>query len=375
MSEHDDKPTGGRCDGTPRATPPGRSCCGEGEGQAAPCCGAIPLQAVARVAATLSRGDKWGMFKARIGIGRMQYAISPGLYAVGNPSADSPVLVSANYRMTFDKLRAELAGIDAWILVLDTKGINVWCAAGKGTFGTDELCLRVQAVGLERAVSHRRLILPQLSAPGVCAQEVARRTGWQVVYGPVRAADIPAFLAAGCKATPEMRRVRFPFAERIALVPLELFIWGKYMLALAAGMLLLGCLGRDGWSWARLVTVGGPSMAALLGAYVVGGVLPPALLPWLPGRAFAVKGLWVGLAAAAGYALYWLAAPGPRSGAVLAGWVLLMPAIASFMAMNFTGASTYTSLSGVKREIRAAAPVQALVAVAGIVLWTLGRFV
>ena len=85
---------------------------------------------------------------------------------MGSPSPDSPVLVSANYKLSFDVLRRSLAGIDAWILVLDTKGINVWCAAGKGTFGTEELLRRIAAVRLGEVVSHRRLVLPQLGAPG-----------------------------------------------------------------------------------------------------------------------------------------------------------------------------------------------------------------
>jgi acetyl-CoA decarbonylase/synthase complex subunit gamma len=335
----------------------------------------MPLDRVPQVPTTLTIADKWGTFKARIGVGRMHYAISPGLYAVGGPTDDSPVLVTANYRMTFDRLRSELTGIDAWIVALDTKGINVWCAAAKGTFGTDELCRRVEAVGLSRAVSHRRLILPQLSAPGIQAHEVRKRVGWEVVYGPVRAADIPQFLAAGCKATPEMRRVRFPLADRLVLTPLELFLWGRYALAVAALMMLLGCLGRDGWSWARLATVGVPSAVALLAAYLVVCVATPALLPWLPGRAFAVKGVWVGLVAAVVIiaCLSIFPAP-PHSLPGLAGWVMLICAVASFMAMNFTGASTFTSLSGVKREVRSAVPIQAFLAVAGMILWTVGRF-
>ena len=69
----------------------------------------------------------------------MNYKVDPGLYALGAPDADSPVLVSANFKMSFDLLREALPGRNAWILVLDTDGINVWCAAGKGTFGTEEL--------------------------------------------------------------------------------------------------------------------------------------------------------------------------------------------------------------------------------------------
>ncbi|HQL32652.1 MAG TPA: hypothetical protein PK969_05305, partial [Treponemataceae bacterium] len=67
----------------------------------------------------------------RLGIGRNKASVTPGLYFIGSPGAASPVLVSANYRLSFDALRKELSGIDAWILVVDTRGVNVWCAAGK----------------------------------------------------------------------------------------------------------------------------------------------------------------------------------------------------------------------------------------------------
>ncbi len=63
------------------------------------------------------------------------------------------MLVSGNYKLSFDHLRGSLAGRDAWILVLDTHGINVWCAAGKGLFGTDEVVRWVEAVGLSSLVA------------------------------------------------------------------------------------------------------------------------------------------------------------------------------------------------------------------------------
>ena len=69
----------------------------------------------------------------------MRYRVDPGLYSLGNPDSSSPVFVSANYRLSFNALRGSLKNSNCWILVLDTKGINVWCAAGKGTFGTEEL--------------------------------------------------------------------------------------------------------------------------------------------------------------------------------------------------------------------------------------------
>ena len=108
----------------------------------------------------------------------MRYRVDPGLYAVGAPDAASPVFVSANYGLSFNVLRRALAGITGWILVLDTKGINVWCAAGKGTFGTAELIHRIQATRLDTVVTHRNLIVPQLGAPGVSAHEVGKATGF-----------------------------------------------------------------------------------------------------------------------------------------------------------------------------------------------------
>jgi acetyl-CoA decarbonylase/synthase complex subunit gamma len=306
----------------------------------------------------------------------MQYWIDPGLYAVGSPTADSPVLVSANYKMSFDRLRSRLGGIDAWILVLDTKGINVWCAAGKGTFGTDEMVHRIEASGLSDVVSHRRLIVPQLGAPGVAAHEVNKRSGFRVLYGPVRAADLPAFLEAGMKATPEMRRVRFSLRDRLAVVPVELVMSAKYVLILAACFFLLAGLGTDGYSWARVLTLGTRSVVLFLIASVGSTVLTPALLPWLPGRALAVKGAWLGLILLLGLAgCLWYNPEMIESWFSLAGWCLLIPSVASFMAMNYTGSTTYTSLSGVRSEVRRAGPVQAVTGVLGVALWLVGRFV
>jgi len=153
---------------------------------------------VPRVGTKLTTADRWGAMRMRMGIGRMDYRVLPGLYAVGTPGAASPVLVTANYKLTFDILRAGLSGLDAWILVLDTHGVNVWCAAGKGTFSTEEVD-RVQEARLGELVRHRVLILPQLGAPGVAAHEVKRRCGFGVEYGPVRAQNHAGARAARLK--------------------------------------------------------------------------------------------------------------------------------------------------------------------------------
>jgi len=335
-----------------------------------------PAAEVTRVGTEITWADRWGTTKVRLGLGRMDQTVEPGLYAVGGPTEESPVLVTANYKLTFDTLRSQLGGRDLWMLVLDTKGVNVWCAAGKGTFGTDEIVTRVAAVGLDRVVSHRRLILPQLGAPGVSAHDVRERSGFRVVYGPVRADDLPAFLDAGMKATPEMRRVRFPFRDRAVLIPLELMGGAKKAVLIAACMLVLSGLNRGGYSPDRLLSFGVVNGLLFLGVFLVGVALPPLLLPWLPHRAFSAKGAWVGFIAAAALAGHAWAHPGflPNHLAAVS-WLLIAPALTSFLAMNFTGSSTYTSLSGVIREMKVAVPLQLTAAILGLVTWLVALFV
>ncbi len=305
----------------------------------------------------------------------MDYRVEPGLYAVGTPNRDSPVLVSANYKMSFDRLRSRLVGLNAWILVLDTQGVNVWCAAGKGTLGTGELVRRIEQFNLLEVTSHRTVIVPQLGAPGVAAHEVRKRTGVRVVYGPVRAQDIPAFLAAGMKATPDMRRVRFPIRERLALIPVEWMTRAKWPIMAAVLLFLLSGLGRDGYSLARLGQIGIPTAIIVLATSFGSIALGSALLPWLPGTPFSVKGLWIGLVMLVAYQTFgWFAPAVHQNLASTLAWCFLVPAITSVWVMAFTGASTYTSLSGVRRETRLALPILSIAAVAGLILWFIGRF-
>jgi len=323
-----------------------------------------------QVSSALRFDDHWGTIKARFGVFRMDYSVAPGLYALGNPHDNSPVLVTANYKMSFDRLREALPGRDVWILVLDTIGINVWCAAGKGTFGTDELVRRIKSSDLSSIVSHRKLILPQLGAPGVAAHKVAKLSGFKVQYGPIRAEDLPAYLDAGSKATAQMRIMTFPLKERAVLIPIELMEALKPFLIIAPILLVIsGIIGPAGF-WANASSYGFFAVLALLSAIVSGAVFNTLLLPYLPGRAFSVKGLSIGIVIA--LILLYLrninlqAWPGRIE---TLSWLLIIPAISAFLAMNFTGGSTYTSLSGVKKEMRWALPLQIAAIAVGIVTW------
>ncbi len=333
--------------------------------------GSIP-----RVTTRLTAADRVGAWKVRWGMGRSSYRVEPGLYAVGSPTAESIVLVSANYKMSFDLLRERLACRDAWIVALDTRGVNVWCAAGKGTFGTDELLHRIEAVGLERLVAHRKLIVPQLGAPGISAHRIRSASGFSVVFGPVKVDDLPAFIDAGFRAAPVMRTVRFRLRDRCVLIPIELIPAVQKGFLAALILTLLSGLEPGGFSLSRVLSPGIANGAILLCAWIFGAVAVPLLLPWLPGRSFSFKGLWVGLI----YLLpaLWLVhgqAQGVPNRTAMASWLLMVPAITSFLAMNFTGSSTFTSLSGVLREMRVALPIQIGSAAAGLILWIASLYV
>jgi hypothetical protein len=314
------------------------------------------MSAIQPATSTLTRADAWDHLLARCGVNRSGHRVEPGLYALGMPSAGSPVFVTANYTLSFDALRSALKAIDGYVLVLDTEGINVWCAAGKGTFGTDELVRRVEATGLQQVVQHRKLILPQLGAPGVAAHEVKKRCGFAIEYGPVRAADLPQYLKTR-QATPEMRRVTFSLRDRLVLVPVEI-VHGLLPIAIAAAALYL----LGGWL----------SAIAAVAAILTGVVLFPILLPWLPTRDFSGKGFILGGLVALPFAVAAVlghrGAPWWRPAIAALSYLLAMPPVTAFLALNFTGSTTYTSRTGVRREIFAYVPVMAGMFVAGLVL-------
>lgn len=262
---------------------------------------------------------RWDHFLVRIGHKRSTHRINSGLYALGNPREDSPVFVTANYTLSFDASRSSLAGLDCYILVLDTKGINVWCAAG------------------------------------VAAHEVKKRSGFNVEYGPVRAADLPEYLK-NHQATPEMRRVKFTLRDRLILIPVELT---HSLLPILLVALIL-------------YFVGGLILSAAVAAAILAGVaLFPILLPWIPTPNFSTKGYVLGALVVLPFALTKLLANPDQALWLRISWavvyMLVLPTVTAFLALNFTGSTNFTSRSGVRREIFTYIPVMAITFGAGLV--------
>lgn len=316
--------------------------------------------------------DYFGALKVRFSIKRNNYRVKPGLYKLGKPGKDAEVIVTSNYKLTFDTVRRSLKGINVWVLVLETYGINVWCAAGKGTFGTDELIRQINESQLQKYISHKRVIVPQLGAPGVSAYKVKKATGVSIKFGPVRAQDIKNYLAAGFRKTQKMRTVQFNIVDRLILTPVEIVNSLRYLLYAILAVFLISGISSNGYSLSELWQEGIIANFYLVIAYLSGAFIAPLILPWLPFKYFAGKGLVAGLLIFIIVNIF-----NYENSSVLdsIAWLLISGAVSSFLTMNFTGASTYTSLSGVRKEMRIFVPIQIGLTLIGLTAFIISKFV
>lgn len=196
--------------------------------------------------------------------------VAPGLYRIGDPDQDSPLFATGNFALTVRRVQRAIEGkLDAWLLVVDSAGINVWCAAGGGFLTAEKVISSFKANGVERYVGHKQMILPQLSANGVDGWEIRKETGWEVLWGPVLAEDIVAFVDNDYKKTEKMRTVMFPLKDRLEMVSGTFGLYGLLLL------LPIAIFWRHLF-WPVLMTLAGLSYF-----YAIA-------LPWLPGK----DGLW-----------------------------------------------------------------------------------
>ncbi len=287
-----------------------------------------------RVVHHWTAGERWNAIICRLGRFGARTRVPPGLYALGAPGKDSPVIATGSYRLSFDLLRRDLAAISCWILVLDTRGLDVGSAVAAGRFGTDELVIRLASSRLAQVVGHRRIIFPGLAAGAVDRGQVARATGFETLAGPARSSDLPGFLAGG--GIPEEHG--FAAADAAALVPAEL---GRSLLkypGFAFAALLFAGLGPGGVSMERAFGGSWPILVLGLASVLAGSFLGPILHAGVRQRvplwaAGAVSGLAAAAALMAGAGLSAGMDPFLRTGC----W-LFFPAASAYMAEQFSAA-------------------------------------
>jgi len=213
-----------------------------------------------------------------------------GLVRIGDPDRSSPVLLTGNFTLTVRRLRDALDGLDAWLLVANSNGINVWCAAGGGHLTHHDVIAVLRTSGIADLVDHRDLVLPQLAATGVERRPIEAATGWRTHWGPARLEDLPAVLARGGSVHGHERRMRFPLWERLEMAS----IWFLPMVAIL-GLLTWLTSGRQaaGAVVLSVVVTVVALFAALTRLPVTGG------RRWLTYGSFALAGTAIGWGALA----------------------------------------------------------------------------
>ncbi len=146
-----------------------------------------------------------------------------GLVKIGNPDEHSPVFLTCNYSLTVERVKRALKGIDCYLLIANSRGINVWCAAAGGHLTNHDVISALKLSGIEKIVEHRNVILPQLAAAGIETKVIKDKSGWNIIWGPVYARDIIHFIRNNFEKTPDMREVNFPLLQRIEMAVMWAF--------------------------------------------------------------------------------------------------------------------------------------------------------
>jgi ferredoxin len=246
-----------------------------------------------------------------------------GLRVVGNPGPDAPVLVTCNFDLTVRRVVKALQGMDCYLLVVPSHGINVWCAAGGGMLNAHSVTSVVKTSRIAEKVEHRTLVLPQFSAPGIDVARVEQETGWHCKFGPAYATDIPAYVANGFKKTGDMRRAKFPLGDRLEMA----VMWAGLLSAVALIPLLI-------MNWRLL-----PGTLALIWGFALFlFVFFDQVARFAPGPVGLVKTLLLGLLGVAGVTVYGLVIGNWTIGSVV-GWSLAILAVAFVLGFDLDGAS------------------------------------
>lgn len=282
---------------------------------------------------------------------RRTYAVAPGLYFTGDHyDRDAPILATANYHLTVFLVARRVRAANARLLVVDTEGINVWCAAGKGRFSNEEIVRQLNRYPRELLTNKRRLplILPKFGMSGVNLREL-QTYGVRPIVGPLYARDLPEFLASPPLRHRKDDRVDFGIQSRLfVLLP------GLIQLTVLSSLLASAI-------WVLAYPLGAPIQLGVVGVIATLGTIYPLLFPLIPGKRFAVKGIWLGLVVSAVF----LAVSGLGNGSLLSLSFTVPFTLAAgiLVGLEFTGNSAVSNYSRVKREIALFLPISALLLV------------
>jgi acetyl-CoA decarbonylase/synthase, CODH/ACS complex subunit gamma len=121
--------------------------------------------------------------------------VTEGIYEIGNPDENSPVLVTTNFALTYFIVSGEVEGsrVPTWLLIKDSEGLSVMTAWAAGKFAGDDVGMFVKKCGIADKVKHQELIIPGYAA-AIAGDVEEELPGWTITVGPREAAHIPGFL-------------------------------------------------------------------------------------------------------------------------------------------------------------------------------------
>ncbi len=271
----------------------------------------------------MSRIVDWLMAMIQTVFRLFPFPTRTGLRSIGSPDRDAPVLVTCNFDLTVRRVIRALQGLDCYLLVADSRGINVWCAAGGGKLTAYSVSSVVKTSRIAEKVNHRTLILPQLSAAGVDIARVEEETGWHCRFGPTYAQDITAYLGANLCKTDGMRRVTFPLAARLEMA----VMWA----GLLSAVVVIPAVIVD---WRLL-----PGVLAMIWSFALFlFAFFRQVLRSIPGRTGLAKVFFLGLVGAAGVVVYGLVL-GDWSAGSIVGWCLGIVGVALVLGFDLAGTS------------------------------------
>lgn len=323
---------------------------------------------IPKIDTTLKKKDKLYNLGTYFGINRNNYMVKPGLYAIGNPKETSPVIVSCNYKLTFDIVRNNLKNTDCFLLILETNGVNVWCAAGKGAFGTEELLRRIKFTNLEKIVSHKVLIVPQLGASGINTIEIRKSLGYRCIFSPIKAEYLEEFIKNKFKAEDYMRKVQFSLKDRALLTPLNLIQNLKYYIISLVILLLLNFLASPTKELSSVLKYGFIQSVPFLIGLIISAIVFPIILPILPFRSFSLNGFILSLILSLVIIVLRTSLYLGINQVYILGYLMLLNAMMVNVSLSFTGSTNFTSFSGVVKETLWTLPSCIIISLFGLTL-------
>lgn len=288
---------------------------------------------------------------------RQTFSIEPGLYYTGREyDIKTPMLATCNYHMTVFGLWRKLKSRNVRILVIDTKGINVWCSSSKGQFSAEEISKQLTRYKKETLTENNKitLVLPKLSLSGVSIAELKKRSIVPKI-GPVYTKDLPDYLDDLPLRNRNKDKFQFSLKDRLFTLLPSLVQVLRYGIYITIGLFIWHYFFNTGIYW------------QVLPIFVIIVVIYTILFPLLPTKKFAVKGLVLYAVLIAVLSIYYFQFENSLDRLTYIFYLAFLGGSNLYFSLSYTGNSGVSNYTLVKKEIIMFLPITVLFFLASLV--------